>query len=84
MAANRKTLLAQLAPRFGPQTENLAVEALGHILSGSAAARGALSELLEAGGARVGQVAEVRTQDIGEDGARPDLVGADGMASNVS
>ena len=46
--ANRKTLLAQLAPMFGSQTENLAVEALGHILSGSAAARGALSELLEA------------------------------------
>lgn len=75
--ANRKTLLAQLAPLFGSQTENLAVEALGHILSGSAAARGALSELLEAGGAGIGQVAEVRTQDVGEDGARPDLVGAD-------
>ena len=75
--ANRKTLLAQLAPMFGSQTENLAVEALGHILSGSAAARGALSELLEAGGATVGQVAEVHTQDVGEDGARPDLVGAD-------
>ena len=77
MATHRKTLLAQLAPMFGPQTENLAVEALGHILSGSAGARGALSELLEAGGARVGQVAEVRTQDVGEDGARPDLVGVD-------
>ena len=78
MATQRRTLLAQLAPMFGPQTENLAVEALGHILSGSAEARGALSELLEAGCARVGQIAEVRTQDIGEDGARPDLVGADG------
>lgn len=53
------------------------MEALGHILSGSAAARGALSELLAAGGAGIGQVAEVRTQDVGEDGARPDLVGAD-------
>lgn len=29
MTANRTTLLAQLAPLFGPQTENLAVEALG-------------------------------------------------------
>ena len=62
---------------FGPQTENLAVEALGHILSGSEAARSALSELLQAGGAEVGQVAHVRTQDAGEDGARPDLVGTD-------
>ena len=73
----RKTLLAQLAPMFGPQTENLAVEALGHILSGSEAARRALTELLQAGGAGIGQVTQVRTQDVGEDGARPDLVGLD-------
>ena len=77
MTTNRRTLLAQLAPMFGPQTENLAVEALGHILSGSEAARSALSELLQAGGAGVGKVAQVRTQDAGEDGARPDLVGSD-------
>ena len=77
MTANRTTLLARLAPMFGPQTENLAVEALGHILSGSEAARSALSDLLQAGGAGVGQVAQVRTQDAGEDGARPDLVGSD-------
>ncbi len=77
MTANRRTLLAQLAPLFGAQTENLAVEALGHILSGSEAARSALSELLQAGGARVGQVAHVRTQDAGEDGAKPDLAGSD-------
>ena len=77
MTANRKTLLAQLASMFGPQTENLAVEALGHILSGSEAARSALSELLQAGGAGVGQITQVRTQDAGEDGARPDLVGLD-------
>ena len=77
MTANRRTLLAQLAPLFGPQTENLAVEALGHILSGSEAARSALSELVQAGGAKVGQVAQVRTQDAGEDRARPDLVGSD-------
>jgi len=77
MTTNRRTLLAQLAPMFGPQTENLAVEALGHILSGSEAARSALSELLQAGGAGIGPVAQVRTQDAGEDGARPDLVGSD-------
>jgi len=77
MTTNRRTLLAQLAPMFGPQTENLAVEALGHILSGSEAARSALSELLQAGGAGIGQVAQVRTQDAGDDGARPDLVGTD-------
>ena len=77
MTTTRRTLLAQLAPMFGPQTENLAVEALGHILSGSEAARSTLSELLQAGGAEVGQVAQVRTQVAGEGGARPDLVGSD-------
>ena len=76
MADARKTLLARLAPMFGPQTENLAVEALGHILSGSEAARTALSELLEAGGARIRQVVRVRTQVAGK-GGRPDLVGSD-------
>ena len=39
MTAHHQTLLAKLAPKFGPQTENLAVDALGHILSGSKAAR---------------------------------------------
>ena len=77
MVANRRTLLAQLAPMFGSQTENLAVKALGHILSGSEAARSALAEVLQAGGAKVGEVAQVRTQDAGEDGARPDLAGVD-------
>ena len=62
---------------FGLQTENLAVEALGHILSGSEAARSALAEVLQAGGAKVGEVAQVRTQDAGEGGARPDLAGVD-------
>ena len=77
MAVIRQTLLAKLAPMFGPQTENLAVEALGHILSGSEAARYALSELLQAGGAKVGRIAQVHTQDVGEGGARPDLAAVD-------
>ena len=41
------------------------------------AARSALSDLLRAGGAEVGQIAQVRTQDVGKDGARPDLAGVD-------
>ena len=77
MTASRKTLLAKLAPMFGSQTENLAVEALGHILSGSEAARHALSLLLQSGGADVGEIAWVQTQATGNDGARPDLVGTD-------
>ena len=43
MADNRQTLLAKLEPMFGAPTENVAVEALGHILSGSEAARRSLS-----------------------------------------
>ena len=77
MAVIRKPLLAKLAPMFGSQTENLAVEALGHILSGSEPARRALSLLLQSGGADVGHIAQVRTQATGDDGARPDLVGSD-------
>lgn len=77
MEANRQTLLAKLAPLFGAQTENLAVEALGHVLSGSLPARRALSDLLRAGGAELGEIARVRTQATGDGGERPDLVGLD-------
>ena len=77
MTANRKTLFAKLAPRFSVQTENVAVEALGHILSGSEAARSALAEVLLAGGANLGRIAQVRTQVIGKESERPDLVGFD-------
>ncbi len=77
MNENRPTLLAQLAPMFGGQTENVAVEALGHILSGSPAARHALAGLLSAGGADLRRITDVRTQAAGEDGARPDLAAVD-------
>ena len=77
MADNRPTLLAKLAPMFGGQTENVAVEALGHILSGSEAARRALADVVRAGGAEVGQIVQVRTQATGREGARPDLAGLD-------
>ena len=77
MTASRKTLFAKLAPQFSVQTENVAVEALGHILSGSEAARGALADVLLAGGADLGRIAQVRTQVTGKEGERPDLVGFD-------
>ena len=77
MVTGRRTLLANLTGMFVSQTENVAVEALGHILSGSEAARDALSDVLQAGGAGVGKIAQVRTQEIGEDGARPDLACVD-------
>ena len=77
MTAHHQTLLAKLAPTFGPQIENLAVDALGHILSGSKAARRALSKLIAAGGTDVGEIAQVRTQATGTEGERPDLAGFD-------
>lgn len=77
MVIGRKTLLAKLAPAFGPQTENLAVEALGHIFSESETARRGLSEVVHAGGAEVGQIVHVHTQVASEGGERPDLVGFD-------
>lgn len=79
MTTRRPTLLETLAlaSPFRGRTEDIAVEALGHILSASAAARAALSDIVDAGGAQVGPIARVRTQVTGEKGARPDLAGFD-------
>ena len=76
-ADTRRTVLAKLAPRFGPSTEDIAVEALAHILSESEATRRALADVLHAGGVTVEPIARVRTQTTGEDSARPDLAGFD-------
>lgn len=73
---NRQTLLAKIVPMFA-STENVAVEALAHILSESKATRHALWDILRSGGAMVGQLARVRTQATGKDNERPDLVGFD-------
>ena len=77
----RQTLLAQLsakAPgmRFS-QTEDIAVEALGHILSNSRPARKAVEDLLESHGAKIGPIEGVQTQVAGDTGERPDLSGTD-------
>ena len=75
----QQTLLAHLARRkkFRDKYENIAVEALGHILSESDAARHALSDVLQTGGAAIGEIARVETQASGEEGTRPDLAGRD-------
>ena len=71
------TLFAHIAPRLTNRIEDVAVEALGHILSQSEAAREALEETLRLGGAQVGSIARVQTQVTGEKGERPDLIGFD-------
>ena len=67
------TLFAHIIPRLTERTEDIAVEALGYILSQSTATKRALETLVSAGGAEVTSIAEVRTQVTGADGATPDL-----------
>ncbi len=62
---------------FGGQSENVAVEVLGHILSGSDTARHALTQVLRPSRAAVDEITQVHTQVIGRDRSRPDLVGLD-------
>ena len=65
------------APRLTDGTEDAAVAALGHILSRSEAARGALESTLREGGTAVGTIAGMGSQDIGGEGERPGLAGYD-------
>ena len=62
---------------FERKKENVAVEVLGHILSTSAPARAALSDLVTAGGAPVGRIDRVEAQVAGRMRTRPDLAGYD-------
>ena len=50
-----QTLLAHLALKLANHPENIAVEALGHILSTSPAAVRALEDLLQTGGSEMGK-----------------------------
>ena len=72
MAADQ-TLLAHLAPRLTDRIEDIAVEALGYILSNSQASRGALDDVLRSLGAEIGPITRVNTQDSDAEGRRPDL-----------
>ncbi len=76
----RKTLLAHLSPRFTERAEDVAVEALGYILSRSKAARDTLEDALRNGGAKVGPISRVTTQ-VSEAGTRPDIVCYDGSGA---
>ena len=67
------TLFSRVVPKFTPRLEDVAVEALGHILTESAAARQALQQMLSAGGVGIGAIGKVRTQATGQRGERPDL-----------
>ena len=67
------TLFAHIARTHTDKVENVAVRALGHILSQSEAAREALAETLQLGGTEVGLLGKVQTQATSEKGGIPDL-----------
>ena len=74
---NDSSLLAHLSSRFTERTEDIAVEALGYILSTSEAAKTGLLGILRSGGANVEELSRIETQVSGKEGERPDLVGRD-------
>ena len=76
---SRRSLLAYLSRRLSDRTEDIAVEALGHILSGprSQASRQGLQDVLRGCSADFGTMGGVETQSTGEEGERPDLAGFD-------
>ena len=75
--ADDRTLLAHIALKLGTHPENIAVEALGHILRTSKAALRAIEDLLKAGGAEIGTISHVRTQATDKEGGIPDLACSD-------
>ena len=82
MAADgRHSVLAHVAWKFPGQTETLATEALGYILSRSPAAREALRETLRTGDADVAPLTRVATEVIGDQDERLDVVGFDDHGS---
>ncbi len=77
--SNDATLFSHIVrSKLEGQEENIAVEALGYILSRSEAARKALVEMMRAGEMSVNSIARVETQISMKKGARPDLVCYDG------
>ena len=74
---DNETVLAHLARWFPSRAENAATDALAYVLNRSAKAREALDDLIRSGVENVASVVRVRTQVVGPDGTRPDLVGED-------
>ena len=69
------TLFAHIAlNKLQGQIEDVAVEALGYILSNSPGGRRALADTLKEGCIEVGPIDRVETWEIGEEGEIPDLV----------
>jgi len=74
---NPPPLLAVLADHFVAQRENLATEALAHVLERSETARSAAIQTFRRMGAKLPDALIFRTQAYGPDQVIPDLVGED-------
>jgi len=70
-------LLADLVSSFPGKTEDIATEALCHIFRNSVACMKALNDVVKSGVRGVSAISSVKTQVIGADGTRPDLVCCD-------
>ena len=68
------SLFAQILPMFTNQTERAGTEALRHILQRSEPARNALEHMVRAVGVEVDSLMQFRTEAIGDEGERVDLV----------
>ena len=71
------TLLSYLVSSFPGNTENIATEALWHILNSSNASMEALNDVVRSGVREIKPIDTVKTQVSSPDGTRPDLVGLD-------
>ncbi len=72
--SSTSTLFAHIAPWLTDRIEDVAVEALGYILSNSPAARKALAETLKREDIEFGPIDRVETWEPGSEGEIPDLV----------
>ena len=75
--AESDTLLAHLAGRFPGNQEDIATEALAHILVNSAASIEALNDVVQSGVQGVKPIKAVRTQVLDAGSSIPDMVGFD-------
>lgn len=75
--AESDTLLANLVWRFPGHQEDIATEALAHILAKSDASVEALNDVVQSGVRDVKPIKDVRTQVLHADGSQPDMVGFD-------
>ncbi|MCZ0939674.1 MAG: hypothetical protein OXJ55_13615 [Caldilineaceae bacterium] len=75
--SSEATLFAHITQWLTNRIEDVAVEALGYILSQSPAARRALTDVLKEGGMDVKLIDRIETQEIGDEGEIPDLSGYD-------